>query len=156
MVFAPSRSSWNGVAQGPGELDPRLVQLDQRAGVPVFNFEKASLFDDDIEERRATQLVGLPQDVEIPGSEIADARAVRLERQPRERLANSSGRQLGLGIEAGRGVPLYRRVSLRLEVATACLASSTKPPRRGPARSSTRWRAAGRSRRTPSRAPTRA
>src|SRR5438093_5093632 len=63
----------------PIDLDGGVVYLLQGVGIAVLDLDVAALLGDHVEQRAASQLVGLPHDAEVPGRDVADASLVDFE-----------------------------------------------------------------------------
>src|SRR5437667_329061 len=61
------------------DLDSGVVYLLQGVGVAVLDLAVAPLLGDHVEQRAASQLVGLPHDAEVSGRDVADASLVDFE-----------------------------------------------------------------------------
>src|SRR5207245_399539 len=81
LIHHPLRSATSR-ADGPLNLHRGVVDLLQRVRVAVLGLDVATLLGDDVEKRAPTQFIALPNDVQVPTRDVADAALVDLPAPP--------------------------------------------------------------------------
>src|SRR5437899_14801 len=75
LIQHPLRSATRR-ADGPLNLHRGVIDLLQRVRVAVLGLDVATLLGDDVEKRAPTQFIALPNDVQVPARDVADAALV--------------------------------------------------------------------------------
>src|SRR5213080_3722931 len=81
LIHHPLRSATRR-ADGPLNLHRGVIDLLQRVRVAVLGLDVATLLGDDVEKRAPTQFIALPNDVQVPTRDVADAALVDLPAPP--------------------------------------------------------------------------
>src|SRR5207247_28916 len=81
LIHHPLRSATSR-ADGPLNLHRGVIDLLQRVRVAVLGLDVATLLGDDVEKRAPTQFIALPNDVQVPTRDVADAALVDLPAPP--------------------------------------------------------------------------